>query len=259
MTWIPDSSELAPGVVIERRALLWAPVALAAALCPAERAFASGQAAPLDWDDFIRLAPADAAPFARDPSAMGQDAYLHRIAAWAVRLKTAPDTKLGAFANLHPTVEFGPSFRGVPFVVIQWRMAPHAVLPAHCHPQASVCTVGIEGEARVRHFEVSGPAPAFDSGAPTPFLMRETRSQIVAPQRISTLSSTRDNIHYFEAGPLGARGLDITTGYGGDGRFSFVGFDPAKPKDSSRQLYEAVWTGMRPPTTVDIHQTGPPS
>ena len=243
MTWIPDTNELAPGVTIERRAIFWAPLAVAAAMLrPAQAATAS---APLEWDDFVRLCPADAAEFARDASEIGQDAYLNRIASWAVRLKAAPDTKLGAFAGLDPKVEFGPSFRGVPFFVIQWRMAPRAILPAHCHPQFSVCTLGMEGEARLRHFEVHGPAPAFDSGVKTPFLMRETRSQIVAPHRISTLSSTRDNIHYFEAGDAGARGLDITTAYGGDGSFSFVAFQPDKPKDPAKQLFEAVWTGMR--------------
>ena len=55
-------------------------------------------ATPLDWEDFIRLCPADAAEFARNASEIGQDAYLNRIAAWAVRLKAAPDTKPGAFA-----------------------------------------------------------------------------------------------------------------------------------------------------------------
>ena len=243
MTWIPDTNELAPGVTIERRAIFWAPLAVAAAMLrPAQAATAS---APLEWDDFVRLCPADAAEFARDASEIGQDAYLNRIASWAVRLKAAPDTKLGAFAGLDPKVEFGPSFRGVPFFVIQWRMAPRAILPAHCHPQFSVCTLGMEGEARLRHFEVHGPAPAFDSGVKTPFLMRETRSQIVTPRRISTLSATRDNIHYFEAGDAGARGLDITTGYGGDGSFSFVAFQPDKPKDPKKQLFEAVWMGMR--------------
>ena len=242
MTWMPQTSELAPGVTIERRSILWMPLALAAAALPARAAEIS---AALDWDDFIRLCPADAAQFARDASEIGQDAYLNRIASWAVRLSGAPDTKLGAFAGLNPKVEFGPSFRGVPFAVIQWRMQPHAVLPAHCHPQASVCTVGIEGEARVRHFEVHGRAPAFDSGDRTPFLMRETRSQIVTPRRISTLSSTRDNIHYFEAGGGGARGLDITTAYGGDGSFSFVAFHPEKPSVREASLYEAVWTGMK--------------
>src|ERR1022692_3479427 len=157
MTWIPDTNELAPGVTIERRAIFWAPLAVAAAVLraaqPARAANTPSAAPPLDWDDFIHLCPADAAEFARDASETGQDAYLYRIAAWAVRLNAAPDTKLGAFPGLDPKVEFGPSFRGVPFAVIQWRMAPRAILPAHCHPQASVCTVGIEGEARVRHFD----------------------------------------------------------------------------------------------------------
>src|ERR1700734_489918 len=111
MTWMPDTNELAPGVTIERRTILWTPLVLAAALHAAETA------APLDWEDFIRLCPADAARFARDASDIGQDTYLNRIAAWAVRLRAAPDTKLGAFAGLDPKVEFGPSFRGVPFAV----------------------------------------------------------------------------------------------------------------------------------------------
>ena len=195
MTWIPDTNELAPGVTIERRAIFRAPLAVAAAMLraaqPARAASVPIAAPPLDWDDFIRLCPAGAAEFARDAAQTGQDAYLHRIASWAVRLKAAPDTKLGAFAGLDPKVEFGPSFRGVPFAVIQWRMAPRAVLPAHCHPQASVCTAGTK----------------------TPFLMRETRSQIVTPRRIGTLSATRDNSHYFE--------------------------------DPKKQLFEAVWTGMQ--------------
>ena len=243
MTWMPDSNELAPGVTVERRTILWAPLALAAAV--ARRARADALSPPLDWDDFIRLCPADAATIARDVSEVGQDAYLNRIASWAVRLKAAPDTKLGAFDGLDPKVEFGRCFLGVPFAVIQWRMAPNAILPAHCHPHGSVCTVGMEGEARLRHFEVHGDAPAFDSGAKTPFLIRETRSQLISPRRISTLSATRDNIHYFEAGSAGARGLDITTMYAGDGSFSFVAFEPSKPKDPKRQTYEAVWTGMK--------------
>src|SRR5581483_7669633 len=179
MTWIPDSNELSPGVTVERRSILWLPFAAAAAVLNPASAFGSITASALDWNDFIRLCLADTAELAKDVSDIGQDVYLNRIAAWAVRLKAAPDTKLGSFGKLNPKVEFGPSFRGVPFTVIQWRMAPRAVLPAHCHPQASVCTVGIEGEARVRHFEPLGKAPAFDSGDRTPFLIRQTRCQLM--------------------------------------------------------------------------------
>ena len=35
MTWMPDTNELAPGVTIERRTILWVPLALAAAIYPA--------------------------------------------------------------------------------------------------------------------------------------------------------------------------------------------------------------------------------
>lgn len=65
MTWLPETNELAPGVIIERRSILWAPLALAAALH-------AESAPPIDWEDFIRLCPAEAAGFARDASAIGQ-------------------------------------------------------------------------------------------------------------------------------------------------------------------------------------------
>jgi hypothetical protein len=162
-----------------------------------------------------------------------------------VRLRAAPATKLFPYGRLDPKVEFAPSYRGAPFVIIQWRMHPRAILPAHCHPRASVCTLGLEGEARLRNFEVEGSAPAFDSGSSETFLIRETHSQIIAPGRVSTISTVRDNIHYFEAGPDGARGIDITIPYGGDGSFSFVGFAPDRPKDAGRRVFEATWTGMK--------------
>ena len=183
----------------------------------------------------------------KDSSAQGQDAYLNRVASFAVRLRAAPNTKLFAFGKLNPKVEFNLSHKGFPFVVVQWRMHPRAILPAHCHPQTSVCTLGLEGETRLRNFEVHGKAPAFDSGSSQAFLIRETHSQILTPRRTSTLSPTRDNIHYFEAGADGARGIDITTAYGGTGNFSFVAFDPDKPREAQQRIFEAAWTGQEPP------------
>jgi hypothetical protein len=251
-------SELAPGVTVERRSILWLPAAVAAAvLCGRGSRLGAGEgggkpggpadaAGHIGWDDFLKEARAVAAELIKDGSGPGQDAYLQRLAALAVRLRAAPATRLAAFGQLEPKVEFGPSYRGVPFFIIQWRMHPGAVLPAHCHPGFSVCTLGLEGEARLRNFEVEGAAPAFNSGSAKTFLMRETHSQIVAPGRVNTLSPVRDNIHYFEAGPDGARGIDITTRYGGDGSFSFVAFDPDRPKDARRRIFEASWKGMNP-------------
>lgn len=270
MTWLADfevsgaqhpdehdapGSELAPGVLVERRSILWASLSAAAALlvrpCANAAATSEGSSKAPDkggvsWEEFLRQSVPVAKELVKDTSLAGQDAYLLRIASLAVRLQGAPRSRLGAFGGLKPKVEFGPSYRGVPFFIIQWRMEPHAVLPAHCHPQAGVCTVGLEGETRLRNFEVVGEAPAFNSGSRKPFHIRETHAQVIGPRRVNTLSPSRDNIHYFEAGPEGARGLDISTMYGGTGDFSFVAFEPNKPTDPERRIFEAVWTGRQP-------------
>ncbi len=247
-------TELAPGVVVERRSLLWLPAAAALSLGWPSRVGAgtrgeknAGPEEPggLDWDAFLKASVPLARDLVKDASAAGQDAYLQRMAALAVRLQGAPDTRLFPYGKLEPKVEFAPSFRGVPFMIIQWRMHPRAVLPAHCHPRASVCTLGLEGEARVRNFEVEGEAPAYNSGSSRTFLIRETHSQLLSARRVNTLSSTRDNIHYFEAGPDGARGIDLTTPFGGDGSFSFLAFEPDRPKDPRRRVFEATWTGQK--------------
>jgi hypothetical protein len=267
MTWITQTEpshvdhdedggpELAPGVVIERRVVLQVPIAAAlAAWLGTSKPLFGQEAGPaagtgrgsLNWDGFIKESVPLARELVKDASVAGQDDYLFRLAALAVRLQSAPGTKLFAFGGLDPKVEFAPSYRGGPFAIIQWRMYPHAILPAHCHPQASVCTLGLEGEARLRHFEVHGDAPAFDSGSSRTFQIRETRQQLIGPGRISTLSAARDNIHYFEAGSSGARGIDITTMYGGTGNFSFLAFDPHKPVDKAAGIFEAAWTGRKP-------------
>jgi hypothetical protein len=280
MTWVmnphaPDSlgsadgndhdepgTEIASGVFVERRSILWLPALAAATFLfgrsrlsaadhSKEGAAPAGKkpssTSPLDWDEFLKQCVPIAKEMFKDSSAQGQDAYLNRVASFAVRLRAAPNTKLFAFGKLNPKVEFNLSHKGFPFVVVQWRMHPRAILPAHCHPQTSVCTLGLEGETRLRNFEVHGKAPAFDSGSSQAFLIRETHSQILTPRRTSTLSPTRDNIHYFEAGADGARGIDITTAYGGTGNFSFVAFDPDKPREAQQRIFEAAWTGQEPP------------
>jgi hypothetical protein len=274
MTWIaalpPESdetghepgAELAPGVLLERRSLLWMPALAAAALLfdglrlRADTDGGSGAnsktgkdplpTGSLEWEEFLKQCVPVAKEMFVDSSAAGQDAYLNRVAALAVRLRAAPSTKLGVFGRLDPKVEFGLSYKGFPFIVVQWRMEAGAVLPAHCHPQFSVCTLGLEGEARLRNFDVRGEAPAFDSGSSKSFLIQETHNQVLRPRSTSTLSASRDNIHHFEAGTEGARGIDITTSYGGSGNFSFVAFDTDKPRDPKRRIFEAAWTGQKP-------------
>ena len=245
--------EIFPGAVIERRRILWLPIIAAAALVSDSAAAqdatkkpeASDNPAPrptglLDWNEFLKQAVPQAKELHRDSSPQGQDAYLHWLALMASRLQlaTIPQAKVGRFEKLDPAVYFGPSHRGQPFFIIEWRMEPGATLPPHCHPNASVCTLGIEGEARIRNFEVVGQAPEFSSRQS--FRVRETHNEIITPGRINTLSAARDNIHTFQAGKTGARGMDITSVHGPDVGFSFLELE-SKPADAEQRLFEAAW------------------
>jgi hypothetical protein len=247
-------TEIAPGFFETRRRMLWLPAWLtaSAAFAGAEQVIAnpfdnqeattkplSGE---LDWEGFLKQSVPHAEELYKDSSASGQDAYLHWLAAMIARVRPAqvPRVKVGRFGKIEPPVHFGMSYRGKPFFIVEWQLAPHAWLPPHCHPNASVCTVGLEGEARIRNFEIVGKAPEFASRQT--FLVRETHNEVIAPGRINTLSSTRDNIHTFQAGKSGARGIDISSLHGSDIGFSFLDI-AAKPKDAEGRIFEAAWKG----------------
>ena len=194
----------------------------------------------LGWDDFLKQCVPVAEELHRDSSKSGQDAYLYWLASMIarLRLKDLPRAKLGRYGTLDPPVHFGGSFRGKPFFIVEWWLEPGAFLPPHCHPNASVCTLGLEGEARIRNFEIVGDAPDFSSKQS--FQVRETHNEIIAPGRLNTLSAFRDNIHTFQAGKQGARGLDISTYHGPDVGFSFLDISD-RARDAERRIYEAAW------------------
>ena len=242
--------EASSGLIIERRRMLWLPV-MATAVMVSSNAEAQdaakksevntpSSAGLLAWNEFLRQALPQATELHRDVSPQGQDAYLHWLALMAARLQltTIPDTKLGRFEQLDPAVYFGPSYRGKPFFIVEWRLEPGAILPPHCHPNASVCTVGIAGQARIRNFEIVGQAPEFASRQA--FRVRETHNEILSAGRANTLSAVRDNIHTLQAGRQGARGMDISTYHGPDIGYSFLELEH-KPIDAEQRLFEAVW------------------
>ena len=117
-------------------------------------------------------------------------------------------------------------------------MEPGAVLPPHNHPNASVCTLGYEGEVRLRNFEIMEEAP--DYASKKTFRVRETRNETLTAGRINRLSPMRDNIHCFKAGKESARGIDINTLHGKTNNFSFLDMSE-QPIDSEKRIFEAVW------------------
>lgn len=274
MTWITDEAGVTPltdkltpdpglakkgpasNAAITRRRLIWLSALTGAAIfgrAPRIAAIGMSQidsnktiadknqtAMNLGWDDFLKQCVPVAEELHRDSSKSGQEAYLYWLASMSarLRLKEAPRAKLGRYGTLDPPVSFGISFRGKPFFIVEWRLEPGAVLPPHCHPNASVCTLGIEGEARIRNFEIVGDAPDFSSKQT--FQVRETHNEIIEPGRLNTLSAFRDNIHTFQAGKQGARGIDISSYHGPDVGFSFLDIGD-RARDSERRIYEAAW------------------
>jgi hypothetical protein len=198
-------------LTITRRRILWLP--LLSLPIFNRRVSATEPATSLTFDEFLATAEPLAKELVRDSSATGQDVYLYRLAALAVRLGAVDERPLFSMGAAAPGVSLAPRSRGIPFRVIEWKMAPHGRFPPHDHPNYSVCTVCVDGECEVTHYERAGDG------------VRRSRAQTLVAGRVTTLSATRDNIHTFATGERGARGLDITTPHGADAGFHWIDFD----------------------------------
>lgn len=234
-----ETAEVAPGVVMERRSFLAAAaLALAGAALPgrAENPLPKSRAERWTLDEFLASALPVARELVRDTSAAGQDVYLLTLASFAVRLGdvAAPEMKdsgqgPGTFMGSHPSEP--------PVAVLHWKMSPGSSIRFHAHTYGNVCTVGLEGETRVRNFEMAG---ARDFEARGTIRVRLTNDQILGPGRTNLVSLEHGYVHGFTAGPLGARGLDLTTKIREKRSFPWLEVGE-KPVDAARGVYEGRW------------------
>jgi hypothetical protein len=250
----PVGAEVAPRVVVERRHFLWLAAAAAGgwALSPApapgqedQRKEPAGKpdspqgpAAPprpaaLTFDDFAREAWPHARELVRTPEP-NEETYLFSLASLLARMRP-PE---GKFARGPAKIGYGLAYYHQPLRVIQLRFEPGASIPLHDHREYNGILVGVEGEARVRNFEIFGRKDRPPKGER--FQIRETQRGILTPGRQSILSRTRDNLHEVVAGPDGARLLDVFTFFSPEARSHDLDFRD-KPVDAERRLYEATW------------------
>ena len=188
-----------------------------------------------DFEEFTARAGEYARQMIADPN-RNEDEYLFRIAALAAALKQFPPAEFGAPFK---TMRSAMSYRGSGIAVIQWRMEPNTIYPAHNHPGYNGITLGIRGECRMRNFDIVGAAP--DMKSRDTFLVKETQDNILRPGTVTSMMSTnRDNIHQLEAGNDGVIGADIIAKVGPDQGFSFVNI-PGQAKDRQDRIYEATW------------------
>lgn len=246
---ISEPEESVSGYVVTRRMFCWLPLAITASSSVARGNSLQAPkkvdslAAGLDvltWAEFLQQAEGlGGVKLAGDQV----DQYVHRLASLAVQVRGIPAARVFPFATLQPPVYFGPSHKGAGLIIIEWKLAPGAVLPPHNHPNYSICTLGLEGEARLSNYEVVGDAPEFSSSKS--FQVRKTNTQWMRPGVVNTMAPQRDNIHTFTAGKDGARGIDIGTLHGTDQGFSFLKLTE-KPVDPARDIFEARWIGTKP-------------
>ena len=241
-----DEIEVEPGVVVERRSFLG--LGAAALLAPrGPRALPLGRAADeprLSLEEFVEqvvpVAKELRAGLAVRPERSAEDRYLFTLASYAVRLGDVPPPELRE-SSQGEGVSIGASWAGDPFVVLHWRMAPGTRIRTHAHTYGHVCTVGLEGSARVSNWETVG---ALDLEAEDPFEVRMTNDQVLEPCGINLVPLSHGFCHGFLGGPgdgvVGARGLDITTKLGERRETPYLELEQ-RPVDAAARLYRARW------------------
>jgi len=142
------------------------------------------------------------------PARRPEDRYLHTLASFAVRLgEVAPPERMNPTSQ-GEGVEIGANWGGDPFVVLHWRMPPNSVIRVHAHTYGNVCTLGLEGRARIRNYET---VEALDTSVSEPVVLRQVADSRLDGGGVNLVPLSHGFCHGFEAGPEGARGLDITT------------------------------------------------
>ena len=200
----------------------------------------------LGWDEFLKETVAATSSLVGDRSQSGQDAYLYTIAANASRLGELPEVEPRDFGGLNPAYELDLIYRNAdaPFIVLYWKMEPGAILPAHCHPGANVCTLCTQGQVIIRNYDAVPGSPECWSGSEDEFAVIETNTELLRAGAVNTVSEFRNNIHRFEAGPEGAEGIDITTGYDKSPKpFSFLRLWQPGSSDSGAASHRGQWVG----------------
>lgn len=138
---------------------------------------------------------------------MQEDSYLFAAASLARRLRDLPAADYKPFPLL-PDTETARLHRELPLIIELVRVSKNAKIPLHNHGGTLGLIVGLQGEMQVRNYQLADPAQGFLGDT---VRLRQTNDGWVAPGRVSTLGSTRDNFHEVDAGPEGVVVFDVFT------------------------------------------------
>ncbi|EDM76968.1 hypothetical protein PPSIR1_13180 [Plesiocystis pacifica SIR-1] len=182
--------------------------------------------------------------------ARAEDALVHELCASLSRFEPGRVPRAEALTSFGEGLRSGPVRVEGALLLVELELGPHAVVPAHNHVGYDFVSVGLSGEAQVRHYEPLAGAPAPD---PDParvdgrvFQVAEVQRVRLSPGRCSSLTRARANIHWLRAGPEGARVLDVGLHFPdpGPGPRQFSALDIyLEARDRERGIYDARWIG----------------
>lgn len=240
--------EVADGVTVERRSVLWLSAAAVGALLagtaplrgqdPQDPA-GSQKRGGLTLSEFL----AEVYPLARRVVASNgadEEAYVMTVAAIMSRIDDPGAPLRDAMrAFRRERQQEGERF---PLAAVSMRLEPGRGFAHHDHLNYNGVIMGIEGEVRIRNYDIQGEAPPIDSKKT--FRIRETRDDLILPGRFSTLGRNRDNVHDLVAGKTGARVLDVFTFFEKNATSRFLDVEK-EPRDEQARVYDAAWRPRR--------------
>ncbi len=165
-----------------------------------------------------------------------EEAYLARVSELLARLHVPTQAELRAAMGPHPMSEGGA---GLEIWLAMFQLEAGKGFTHHDHRDYNGVILGVEGEARVKNFDILGDDLVPPDGQT--FQIRQTRDDVILPGRFSSLGRTRENVHDLVAGPGGATVIDAFTYFTPEARSYFMDVDPV-PRDADRRIYDAVWS-----------------
>ena len=262
--------EIAPGVRIERRAVLrlGAQLATLAALGGLGACGRDGAAVATRQDESeLAGGAAQTAPPPKAPSRLTVGEFVNEVRPRARKLiaAAAPDEEayLRAAGDLLMQLEPVDRWRRPraqmpysmdttafvpPIVLFRIEMQPGAVISIHDHRHYNGVILCTEGSLRCRNFDIvpeegrpldvaAGEVPPKDSE----FVIRQTIDEVIRPGERSSLTRARDNIHEVTAGDRGCVLMDLFTHFRPDARSYGIEWDDT-PFDAEKQLYRVSWS-----------------
>lgn len=246
-------AEVADGVVIERRSVLWfSAAAVTSMLAAGSSLVAQDPRKPkptnkakekrpgkLTFDEFFEQMLPNAR---RLIESKGEDeaAYLMTVAAAMSRLQDPNGPIRDAMRTF--SAKHRKEGERFPIGAMSMSFKEGRGFSHHDHLNYNGIIMGLEGEVRIRNYDFQGEPPATDSTKT--FLVRETRDDLILPGRFSSLGCKRENIHDLVAGKGGAKVLDVFTFFQRNAGSRYLELAD-KPRDPETRVYEATWRQRR--------------